>query len=103
MQRYRQFEDTFDPSTVVRLEEALGAADLAWFDVKADSPLRGQSLRSLDLRNLLGLSAIAVRRQGEVLPNPNPDDTLFPGDGLLVMGPPAQLDKLSALTRPNPL
>ncbi|HEY9899305.1 MAG TPA: cation:proton antiporter [Pantanalinema sp.] len=102
-QRYRQFEDTFDPSMVLGLEEALGAADLVWFDVKADSPLSGQSLRSLDLRNLLGLSAIAIRRQGEVVPNPDPDDTLFPGDGLLVMGPQAQLDKLSALTRPPSL
>ncbi|MNT98048.1 TrkA-C domain protein [compost metagenome] len=62
--------------------------------------MSGQSLRTLDLRNLLGLSAIALRREGEVLPNPDPDDILFPGDALLVMGPQTQLDKLEAFVSP---
>ncbi|MNX83640.1 Inner membrane protein YbaL [compost metagenome] len=102
-QRYRQFEDAFDPSTILGLEEALGAADFAWLEIKPDTPMSGQSLRTLDLRNLLGLSAIALRREGEVIPNPNPDDTLFPGDALLVMGPQTQLDKLNSFMFPKPL
>jgi CPA2 family monovalent cation:H+ antiporter-2 len=48
--------------------------------------LAGQRLGDTDLRRLHGITAVAVRRGDDFLPNPGADVLLAAGDTLVVMG-----------------
>jgi len=97
--RYRQFQDDFDPQLAVGLSEALGSADLVWLDVSEDSLFVDRSLRELDLRNLIGVGVLALRRDGEVTPNPDATLPLRAGDSILVLGTRSQMNQLESLHR----
>jgi CPA2 family monovalent cation:H+ antiporter-2 len=51
----------------------------------------GKSLGQLQLRNQWGCSVIEVDRQGYVVSNPGPGFTLYPGDRVLLVGPPESI------------
>lgn len=90
-ERYRQFQDDFDPEATPDLLEALGEAELLWLEVAPGSPLDGHSLREVNVRKQTGVGVLAVRRDGRTIPNPRPDKKLGAGDEILVMGTQAQL------------
>src|SRR5207244_2168780 len=66
----------------------------AWF---------GKSLGVLSLRSQFGCSVVGVERQGYPVPSPGPDTELFPNDVLLVLGTPAQIQRVRAFFDSSPL
>jgi len=52
----------------------------------------GHSIRSLDVRRRHGLNILAVHRGGQFTISPSPDDMLYQGDGLLVLGRHGDID-----------
>lgn len=50
-----------------------------------------RSIRDLGLRKATGCSIIGLDRQGHVITNPGPAETLYPGDRLLLLGSQEQL------------
>ncbi|MDQ7783027.1 MAG: cation:proton antiporter [Desulfomonilaceae bacterium] len=56
--------------------------------VKSDAAVAGQTIRAIPLRPATGVSILAVSRGGQVHYDPEPDFRIFPGDRLLIMGPP---------------
>jgi CPA2 family monovalent cation:H+ antiporter-2 len=66
----------------------------AWF---------GKSLGDLSLRSRFGCSVVGVERSGYPVPSPGPDTELFPGDVLLVLGTPAQTQRVRTFFDSSPL
>jgi len=56
--------------------------------IKSDSTVAGQTIRDIPLRSMIGISILAVSRGGQVHYDPDPDFRIYPGDRLLIMGPP---------------
>lgn len=50
------------------------------------------TIRRLHLRGRTGASIVAIHRAGQSILNPPPDAPLLPGDGVVLMGSPEQLD-----------
>ncbi len=56
--------------------------------VKSDAAVVGQSIRDIPIRSMTGVSILSISRGGQVYYDPQPDFRIFPGDRLLIMGPP---------------
>lgn len=70
---------------------------LEWLTVSATSALAGQSIADARVRSRTGASVVAVvRRDGEAVPAPGPEDALQAGDTVIVVGTP---EAVAALTR----
>ena len=59
--------------------------------LRKSSVFAGQLIRILYLREVAGISILAVSRAGRVHLDPDPDFQLFPGDRLVLMGEPSAL------------
>ena len=59
--------------------------------LRPGSIFAGRPVREVPLRAATGSSILAVSRAGRVIYDPDPEFRLFPGDRLVVMGPPAGL------------
>jgi CPA2 family monovalent cation:H+ antiporter-2 len=69
--------------------------EISTFRLDERAPLAGKSLAQVELRKKYGVTVLAVRRDSQMLPNPEPDMQLVAGDLLIVMGTP---DNLSSAT-----
>jgi len=65
--------------------------------VKSGSAFAGRSLRHIPLRSEAGASVLAVSRAGRVHYEPDPDFQVYPGDHVVLMGPPKTLKKADDL------
>lgn len=54
--------------------------------LKRGSVFAGKKIKETDLRNLTGISIVAISRAGRVYLEPDPDFQLFPGDRIVIMG-----------------
>lgn len=57
----------------------------------------GKSMTEIDMKRRYGVSVIAVRRSGQVIPQPTAEDRLARGDRLLIVGPPASVRRVASL------
>jgi CPA2 family monovalent cation:H+ antiporter-2 len=69
----------------------LHGAEIATFTVQAEAALEGTSLRDGLLRSRSGSSVLAIKRDEELVPNPDPVWEIRRGDLLLLLGTPEQL------------
>lgn len=67
------------------------AAALETVEIAGDSPAAGVTLRHLGLRQSTGANIVGIERGQESLINPDPDETLRPGDRVLLIGRPTQI------------
>jgi len=68
------------------LQPRLAEVAISTLRIEAGSALAGQRLGETDLRRLFGITAVAVRRGDDFLPNPGADLLLQADDTLVVMG-----------------
>jgi len=59
--------------------------------IQSGSVFSGQTVKSVPLRSMTGVSILAVSRAGRVHYAPGPDFQIYPGDRLIIMGPPEEL------------
>ncbi len=85
--------DFFD--TVIRKGDE--SINLEGIKVRDGARSVGQSLSELRVRERTGASVLVVMRGNRVLPNPDPELVLHPGDQLLALGTTDQLDRLEGL------
>jgi CPA2 family monovalent cation:H+ antiporter-2 len=71
--------------------------DINTFRLGERAPLAGRSLAQVGLRKQYGVTVLAIRRDSQMLPNPEPDMQLMANDLLIVMGTPENLCKASSL------
>jgi K+/H+ antiporter YhaU regulatory subunit KhtT len=70
--------------------------------LRSDASAAGESIRDLPV-SATGASVLAVSRGGRIVYEPEADFTLYPGDRLLLMGPPGALkDAEEVLNHLNP-
>jgi CPA2 family monovalent cation:H+ antiporter-2 len=65
--------------------------EISTFRLSERAPLAGKSLAQVELRKKYGVTVLAIRRDSQMLPNPEPDMQLLPNDLLIVMGTPENL------------
>jgi len=56
--------------------------------VTPDSVIVGQTIRNIPLRSATGVSILAISRAGKLHYEPGPDFQIYPGDRVIIMGPP---------------
>ena len=65
--------------------------------IRPEASVVGQTIRDIPLRAIRGVTVLAVSRAGRVHYNPGPDFRVYPGDRLLLMGPPEELWEAEAI------
>jgi CPA2 family monovalent cation:H+ antiporter-2 len=68
--------------------------------VEEKSPLVGKTLAQTDLRKKYGVTVVAIRRDLQILSNPDGDMQIRTGDVLLVLGSPDKIAAVSGLFYP---
>ncbi len=92
------------PSITAFLDELVhvSGTDLSMDELRVlpNSGLAGATLAGAEIRSRIGANVIAVRREGspKVVTNPPPDYQMEPGDVLVVLATPEQMDELAVLT-----
>ncbi len=75
--------------------------EISTFRLGGRAPLAGKSLAQVELRKKYGVTVLAIRRNSQVLPNPEPDMQLLADDLLIAMGTPGNLSNATWLFK-NP-
>jgi CPA2 family monovalent cation:H+ antiporter-2 len=73
------------------LSDFLAEAELERMQIVPGSEAANKLIRELQLRTRTGASIVAIRRNGQNIFNPEPNEELLPGDHLLVIGTGEQL------------
>lgn len=81
---FGKFVDTFELSETYSMVE-----------MKVPDAWAGKSLRELSVRSRFGINVIALRRKDEIITNMDPDEKLFSGEIILVVGDNENLGKLN--------
>lgn len=90
-------------SHAVGISGYLAGAELASFRVRAGSRLEGESLREGTIKSMSGATVLVIKRDAEIIPNPDPVWELKKEDTLLLLGTPEQLAAAGKLfTTPSP-
>jgi monovalent cation:H+ antiporter-2, CPA2 family len=71
-----------------KVESALPGLEIATLRVAQDVPAAGRTLSDLDLRKRYGVTLLAIRRNGEITPNPDGDTQIRAGDIVVLLGSP---------------
>ncbi len=72
------------------------------FELVADSPVVGKSIRELEIRHQTGASVLAVRKPDQAFDtNPSPDMKLDEGDVLIAAGTPSEIQDFERLLGAN--
>ena len=78
------------------LKRHLPDVDICTLRVDEKSPVVGNSLAQIGLRQKYGVTLLAIRRDSQVMSNLRGDAKIFAGDLLVVLG---QTDEIAAATR----
>ncbi|MEM9511154.1 MAG: TrkA family potassium uptake protein [Cyanobacteria bacterium P01_E01_bin.48] len=70
-------------------------------EMVAPEPIVGQALQEFDLRSRYGISVLAIQHNGKFNVNPAPDDSICPGDVVVLIGTNRDLDSLAQLATPK--
>ncbi len=79
------------------LTDLLADAELQRISVYTGSEAANKLIRELQLRTRTGASIVAIRRQGQNILNPDPNEELLPGDQLLMIGAEEQISAAKGL------
>ncbi len=84
--------DLLGGSTITRrlehLTQDIEGLAMDWLPIRAASPYAGQVLGATQLRSRTGTSIVAVMRNGQAFPAPDPQFRLLTGDTAVVVGTP---------------
>ncbi|MCS6812279.1 MAG: cation:proton antiporter [Cyanobacteria bacterium] len=88
------------PATEVSREVRIATQDMPnyWFNLPVESPLTGMTLAESNMRELTGVSLVAIQRtNGDELDYPTGSTVLEEGDRLLVVGEPSEFSAFAEL------
>jgi len=89
------------PASFSDLALHLPGVEISTLRVDESVPLVGKSLAEVELRKRYGVTVLAIRRDAQILANPDGDTILFADDMLFVLGPPDKIAGAADLFR-NP-
>jgi CPA2 family monovalent cation:H+ antiporter-2 len=79
------------------LVKTAGDLELGWLVVADNSPLSGVRIVDASLRQIAGVSVVAISRERAVISNPGPEVIFVPGDRVALIGTPEQVSAAEAL------
>ncbi|MEA1971228.1 MAG: cation:proton antiporter [Thermodesulfobacteriota bacterium] len=83
------------------LDLQLPDVEISTLRIAEKSPLVGKSLDEIELRKKYGVTVLAVRRESQILSNPDVDMLFYANDVLFVLGPPDKVAEVAGLSQ-NP-
>lgn len=87
----------FKPAMVEEVEAVIGSLLIDWVTLAEDSPVLGQSIEALRIRQQTGMTVAAIVRGRDAIPMPEPSEVLEAGDRLVVVGRREDLQKFTDL------
>lgn len=87
------------PLSFPEVQRQLADLEVETFRVQADASVVGKTLGELRLREQLGVTVLAIQRDGETLTNPWGGTALQEGDLVITLGKPTQLADAAPLFR----
>ncbi len=81
------------------LKLPLSDVEISTFRLDPLSPVVGKSLAQIALRKKYGVTVLAIRRDAEMVANPDAETTLQAEDILLILGPPEKMAGMTELFR----
>lgn len=91
----------YQPVTDERMEMLLKNVLVEWLTLQPASPLANQRIKDVRIRTVTGATIVGIQRQDTVIPSPDPEEILLPGDVLMVVGRRNQIKALEKLCRPT--
>jgi CPA2 family monovalent cation:H+ antiporter-2 len=82
------------------LVKAAGDLELGWLVVSDTSPLSGVRIVDASLRQIAGVSVVAISRERAVISNPGPEVIFVPGDRVALIGTPEQVAAVEPIFAP---
>jgi len=99
---YEMFRSLYRKSlSVSDLKFQLPDVEISTLKVAERSPLVGKSIAEINLRKRFGVTVLAIRRNSQILSNPNANIPFWANDELFVLGPPDRIAEVAGLTH-NP-
>ena len=83
------------------LVKAAGDLELGWLVVSDNSPLSGVRIVDASLRQIAGVSVVAISRERAVISNPGPEVIFVPGDRVALIGTPEQVAACEGIFNPS--
>ncbi len=87
-----------ESSSFADLKLQLPDVEISTLRVAERSPLVGKSLAEIELRKKYGVTVLAIRRDSQILSNPNVNMPFCANDMLFVLGPPDKVAEVASLT-----
>jgi TrkA domain protein len=69
-----------------QMQQSLPGLTIDWVPVRKDWSCAGKTIREIDVRARTGVTIVAVVRDRETVPAPDPEFRLMPGDTAVVVG-----------------
>lgn len=86
----------FKPTVVSEVEAVIGSLLIDWVTLRDESPGAGRTIAELEIRRQTRMTVVAIMRDDETVPAPEPDTVMRAGDRLVVVG---RQEDLSAFLR----
>jgi monovalent cation:H+ antiporter-2, CPA2 family len=87
------------PISFPEIQQHLADLEVETFRIAAEAPAAGKTLAELRLREQIGITVLAIQRDGETLTNPWGGTSLQAGDLVITLGKPTQFAEASPLFR----
>jgi len=84
------------------LDLQLPDVEISTLRIAEMSPLVGKSLAEIELRKKYGVTVLAVRRNSQILSNPDVDMLFYANDVLFVLGAPEKVAEVASFLSQNP-
>jgi monovalent cation:H+ antiporter-2, CPA2 family len=81
------------------IQQHLADLEVETFRVAAEAPAAGRTLAELHLREQVGITVLAIQRDGETLTNPSGGTSIQAGDLMITLGKPTQFAEAAPLFR----
>jgi len=92
----------FDPEhqNLAQLKNLTRLLELSWIAIPDESPFIGQTIQSLAIRSVTGVSVVGVLHERSILPNPDIHYRFAKGDWIAIMGNSEQIETFGRLLKP---
>ena len=87
------------PILFPEIQRHLADLEVETFRIGAEAPAAGRTLAELRLRQQVGITVLAIQRDGETLTNPEGGTSLQAGDLVITLGKPTQFAEAAPLFR----
>ena len=85
---YSSLYQKLDYKLLSQLQNAEGMFELNWMEIRPESPLAGQTIGDMKIRQNFGVSVVGIIRDNNLVPNPDAAFRFLAGDMVAVMGKP---------------